>query len=214
MTKISVPLLNKERVNVANIEFWTERGYKKNGGGNLPVFYQVAVHGGIERPDVVLSFVVSDWWPECSEVNIKAQVSPRGTLAGQPITFDELPPAGLSVEKWANLSVAVLNDCLKKELIVENEAVVGEEVSVSLVNVPYVLGSDWGGDIRAGDKSNNVEMTTDRLNRVAVAYNAAPARGLLAVADTFQVSRSTAARYVKQAREAGMIEDRRRNKTS
>lgn len=57
-------------------------------------------------------------------------------------------------------------------------------------------------------------MTEERLLRVAEIYTRNKENGLKAVERAFQVSQATAARYVKQAREAGLIEDRRRNKSS
>ena len=48
--------------------------------------------------------------------------------------------------------------------------------------------------------------------KIAAVYNDNPVGGTEAVADSFEVSRSMAQRYVKAARDAGLIEDRRRNR--
>lgn len=69
--------------------------------------------------------------------------------------------------------------------------------------------ASWVREKRSGTRR---AMTPDRLNRVATTYNAQTTHGLEAVERAFGVSRATAALYVKQAREAGLIEDRRRGK--
>lgn len=52
------------------------------------------------------------------------------------------------------------------------------------------------------------------LRQVADVYNTDSTGGLAAVADAFGVHNSTAKKYVKAARDAGLIEDRRRNRSS
>jgi hypothetical protein len=52
------------------------------------------------------------------------------------------------------------------------------------------------------------------LDRIAEVYNANPTGGSEAVADAFEVSRAMAQRYVKAAREARLVPDRRRNRSS
>jgi hypothetical protein len=52
------------------------------------------------------------------------------------------------------------------------------------------------------------------IERVAETYNANRVGGAEAVADAFGVARSSAQRYIKAARDAGLVEDRRRNRTS
>jgi hypothetical protein len=52
------------------------------------------------------------------------------------------------------------------------------------------------------------------LARIADVYNANPVGGTEAVGDAFEVSRSMAQRYVKAARDAGLVEDRRRNRST
>lgn len=63
--------------------------------------------------------------------------------------------------------------------------------------------------IRQARKASRRPLTADRLRRVADVYNAHDDGALEAVADHFGVSRSTAARHVRAAREAGLIEARR-----
>jgi len=50
--------------------------------------------------------------------------------------------------------------------------------------------------------------SADRLQQVATVYNAAKKLGLEDIMDTFDVSRSTAARLLRQAREANLIPPR------
>jgi hypothetical protein len=52
------------------------------------------------------------------------------------------------------------------------------------------------------------------IKRVASTYNDNPTGGVEAVMDAFDIGRAMAQRYVKAAREAGLVEDRRRNRTS
>lgn len=60
---------------------------------------------------------------------------------------------------------------------------------------------------RSGERRR---MTPERLGRIAEVYESAGLDGLDAVTRAFQVARSTAATYVRQARDAGLIEDRRK----
>lgn len=62
------------------------------------------------------------------------------------------------------------------------------------------------------NRQRRPRMTDLRLQRVADIYNASPINGMDAVANAFGKAPATAARYIAQARDAGMIEDRRRNK--
>ena len=54
-------------------------------------------------------------------------------------------------------------------------------------------------------KGSRRRMTDRRMTQIADAYNAHETGGLEAVQRTFGVSKATAARYVRQAREAGLI---------
>lgn len=68
--------------------------------------------------------------------------------------------------------------------------------------------------IQRARKNSRRQMTQDRLQTVADAYNSSEAHGLEAVEIAFNCSRSTASRYVAAARTAKLIGDRRRNKSS
>lgn len=60
--------------------------------------------------------------------------------------------------------------------------------------------------ISAARRGSRRALTGDVLRRIADTYNAADHYGLEDVQQVFEVSRSTAARYIRAAREAGLIE--------
>ncbi len=71
------------------------------------------------------------------------------------------------------------------------------------------------GDVRNMPRPSNRSLKDSTfVAKIADVYNDNPVGGTEAVADSFGVSRSMAQRYVKAARDAGLVEDRRRNRLS
>lgn len=107
---------------------------------------------------------------------------------------------------------AIRLDAWMEEIVAICSGVIVESGSSGLIRAEF---SDDESALRAGMKTirdirkgSRRPLTSDRRQRVADVYNAQETRGIDAVEKAFGVSKSTAVRYIKAARDAGLIEKR------
>lgn len=201
MPEIRVPFLDAAGAHAADLAWDTAADIVSFGVG--PYESQKTVRevrviyfGGLERPDVAMTFEVRDGYPLCSALEVRSRQDERG------VSMIDLPPGGRDLDFWRRLAFKTVRQCM----------IVDSNGSVSFRLIPST--SEEIDRIPTGNKRVSTKMTPERLSTIADIYSSNIQNGLKAVAEAFQVSEATASRYVKQAREAGLIEDRRRNKTS
>lgn len=203
MAEIRVAFTNAENIHVADL-FWdanapiVDFGIKGTAYEQTKIVQTVSVEyfGGIERPDVLMTFTVIDGYPICSEVRVVV------THGARSISMVDLPPGGQDFDYWRKLAFRAV----QKNMTITDDGratfALSDLTSKDIEHVP------------AGNKKVSSRMTTEKLATVAALYARNPHHALKAIAETYQVSERTASRYVDQARKAGLVEDRRRNKTN
>ncbi len=154
----------------------------------VPSPIEVDLPGVDGQPQYNMRIEVLDGVPRCTEVAIKR------IEGGREVRQKDL--RAVELESLVETFVAV---CCFEPI---GEAGVGISVSTE---EGVRAGMRTIREIRKGSRR---PLTGERKRRIADVYNAQETGGIEAVERAFTVSRSTAARYIKAAREAGLIEKR------
>jgi hypothetical protein len=146
------------------------------------------------QPSLYLIIEVLDGVPRCTEITFKR------SGGGREVRDKDLRaiPKDQGLDSWIEAFVAICSGEIVNSEPGEIAAIFGGEESVR-------AGMRTIRDVRKGSRR---PLTDERKQRVAQVYNANDVGGIEAVERAFTVSRSTAIRYIKAAREAGLIEKR------
>lgn len=159
----------------------------------IPSQVEVDFPGTPEQPMLHMFIEVIDAVPQCTEITLEAR---EGGAAVRLRDLQNIP-----LETWIETFVGIF----AAQVVGEDEKT-GEVTAIERRDDDALRGGVKAvATARAGSRR---AMTADRKQRVAHIYNDQPSGGLEAVAVEFGVSRSTAARYVKAARDAGLISGR------
>lgn len=162
------------------------------GDRYVPPLIEVDFVGTDGNPSLFMVIEVVDGVPRCTELTFKRV---EGGRAIRPLDL-----SAVQLDDWIAEIVSMCAGELRPH----------EEEGVT--HAVFGSGEDH---IRAGMKTiNDIRkgsrrpLTADRKKRVAEVYNAQETGGIEAVVAAFGVSRSTAVRYIRAARESGLIEAR------
>lgn len=160
----------------------------------VPSPIEVDFPGADGEPSLYMLIEVVDGVPRCTEVTF------RRTEGGREVRDKDLRaiPKDEGLDSWIETFVAVCSGEIVERGPHGGSAVYGGEARVR-------AGMKTIRDARKGSRR---PMTAQRLERVADTYNAQETGGIEAVAAAFGVSRATAVRYIRAARDAGLIEER------
>lgn len=150
---------------------------------------EVDLPGADGQPRLEMLIEVIEGVPRCTELTL------RRTEGGREIRPRDL--RAIELENFVETFVAlVASEIVERDGGSISAVVRGDEASVR------------GGmkTVRAARRGSRRPMTDERRKRVAHVYNAQEAGGIEAVELAFQVSRSTAIRYINAARDAGLIQ--------
>ena len=151
---------------------------------------------GIEEPGIYMVIEVLDGVPRCTELTIKSNEGGRGIRKRDLLAVD--------LDTWIETFVSWCS-----------AGPIHAQVQNGIVN----MYADTPGDekaVREGMKTirdvrKGSRMSASRKRRVAEIYNAHETGGIEAIERAFSVSRSTAIRYIRAAREADLIEKGTKN---
>ena len=146
------------------------------------------------EPSLYMLIEVIEGVPRCTEVTF------RRTEGGREIRDKDLRAISKDegLDSWIETFVALCSGEIVERGPEGGSAVYGGEDRIK-------AGMKTIRDVRKGSRR---PLTGERKQRVADVYNAHETGGIEAVEAAFTVSRSTAIRYIKAAREAGLIEKR------
>ena len=146
----------------------------------------VEIQGGLSQPDLSMKIEVRQGVPVCTEVCLRSRPD------GPEVREKDLAQIRLS---WLDQIVA--------------------QASMKFTGVPGQWGSGWGkpvddksalADIRRIRSGRSRSVSQERLSKVAEIYREhVNDRPTQAVSRAFDVSHRTAARYVQQSRELGLL---------
>ena len=161
----------------------------------VPTPIEVDLPGADGQPALFMRIEVIEGVPRCTEVTV------RSTDGGREVRSKDLRAIleeGLDswVEVFVSLCSAEITERTGEHLAAVHRS--GEEA--------VRKGMRTIRDVRKGSRR---PMTGERRQRVADVYNAQESGGIEAVEAAFAVSRSTAVRYIRAARDAGLIESRK-----
>ncbi len=157
----------------------------------VPSPIEVDLPGADGQPQLEMVIEVIDGVPRCTELTL------RRNEGGREIRPRDLK--AINLEDFVETFVSLMSsEIVEREAGKISSVVRGDETSIRA----------GMRTVRAARKGSRRPMTDERKQEVAQIYNAADLYGLEDVQDRFRVSRSTAARYVKAARDAGLIERR------
>lgn len=160
----------------------------------VPSPIEVDFPGGTDGlPSLFMRIEVVDGVPRCTELTLRRS-SEKG---GREVRQKDLRM--IELDSWVETFVAVFSS----EITVNSGGRVTAVYSGDEESLRRVMKT-----IRNVRKGGRRPLTEERKRRVAELYNAHDQGGIEAVEIAFTVSRSTAARYIKAAREAGLIEKR------
>jgi len=163
--------------------------------GNLavPTPFEVSLRRYESAPIVTMRVEVIDKVPRCTELHF---VMEEG---GSEIRQRDMRDAE-SLEDWIGASVAMI----------AAEYIDTEEQGVSTLEfkVGGPVDRQKMKTIQRSRRGSRRAVTRSELEKVAEVYNAQADHGIEAVMRSFNMSRSTAARRIKAARDLGLIEQR------
>ena len=166
-------------------------GHEVVGDRLVPREIEVVLPGADGQPKLEMLIEVIDGVPRCTELLLKANDGGREV---RPMDL-----RAIELEEFIETFVALVSSQIVevKDGTVKSVLRGGEE-------------SVRGGmkTVRDARKGSRRIMTGERRQRVAEIYNAHETGGIEAVELAFNVSRSTAIRYINSARDAGLIEKR------
>lgn len=151
---------------------------------------EVQIPSSGERPSVDMVIEIIDGVPRCTELTF------RQAPGGREIRPVDLQSAKLDSAIEYAVAIAAIDIDEKFE-----NGFVGSRSDDTSTRAYRAV-----RDLRRGSRR---PMTEQRLQRIADTYHAQQVGGLEAIEIAFGVSRATAARYLKAAREAGLVEERK-----
>jgi hypothetical protein len=190
MCEVSMRARIRERV---NLEWgWAEADTapRRVRVGSWLVPPAIDVHfGGVDgQPELVMRLGVLDGQPQCRELCLKSTDGGRGVRA--------LDLAAVKIESW----IEDIFGLFAQEIVSEEP---GRTIAVQRVGTEVAAARDMHG-ARKGRGARTI--TPALLEQVAAVYTAnLSARPLQAVADSRGVSYSMASKYVRAARDAGLL---------
>ncbi|WP_425309085.1 hypothetical protein AADG42_10105 [Ammonicoccus fulvus] len=158
------------------------------GDRMVPSPIDVRFAGDGDQPAFAMKIEVIAGVPRCTELSLNA------VDGGREIRAKDL--GAIELDSWIEAIVARASFRIERH----------EDGSITLID-DMKDDSFFEGvrEIRRARKNSRRPMTRHRLEQVAEIYNAQDEGGLEAIEIALSVSRSTAARYVRQAREEGLI---------
>ena len=153
----------------------------------IPPQIEAVFPGTDGHPTLKVVIEVMDGIPECTELHLISADSTRG-LNGMDLRSLKLEELVDQVVAAASMTITSRDG--------------GVRASVFKAGGAGELGIET---LKKARQSQRTNMTRDRLRKVADVYNSKSQAGISAVAAAFQKSDRTAARYIRQAREAGLI---------
>ncbi len=171
------------------------QGHVVVGDRLVPTPIEVDFPGADGQPALLMVIEVLEGVPRCTELTFKRSGE------GREIRSKDLRAIldGGGLDSWVEVFVSLCS----AEVTERTESTLS---AVHLSGEDAVRrGMRTVRDVRKGSRR---PMTGERRQRVADIYNAHDVGGIEAVERAFTVSRSTAIRYIKAAREAGLIEKR------
>lgn len=162
----------------------------------VPPVIEVDFPGVDGEPSLDMLIEVVDGVPRCTEITIKR------TEGGREVRDKDLRAISKAegLDTWVETFVALCSG-----QIVEND---DPDMTTALFSSGEDHVTAGIKTIRDARKGSRRRLTDERKQRVADVYNAHESGGIDAVETAFAVSRATAVRYIKAAREAGLIEKR------
>lgn len=190
-------MLSKEKLQIGAVQWNPRTALKMTHEGAIPERFETIVFGGFDLADAKILFeMVDDWDIVTRSIVFEA---PEDNPSNRAFDF---ALQGLSLNEWRDHSIRALSYATN----VDRGAVTQLYQDTYEGKIPLI-------DKNTGGHLKRPRMTNERLLRVASVYNSYPG-GLKAVMADFQRSKAVASDYVAQARKAGLVEDRRRNKSN
>ena len=164
------------------------RSVVRVGDRLVPKRIDVELPGADGQPRLEMTIEVINGAPRCTMLKMERN--------DEGLEIRQRDLRQISLEEWVESFVALM----------AAEVVESDDGSISAIyDGSPEQAKDGMRAIRDARKGSRRPMTDERKKRVAETYNAQSIGGLEAVEAAFGVSRATAARYVRQAREAGLI---------
>jgi len=195
MTRLKGPVITR-RVEFGYVRTPMGKAGVVVGDRLVPPVIEVDFPGADGQPSLYMLIEMIDGVPRCTEITFKR------TEDGREIRDKDIRAISKAegLDAWIETFVTLCSG----ELVPSEKA--GQVTAVYRSDPNTVrTGMRAIRDVRKGSRR---PLTPDRKQRVADVYNAQESGGIEAVEAAFSVSRSTAVRYIRAAREAGLIESR------